>query len=272
MHVHTDIPNSDNLATLPEAVDVTNKRSSLVSKSEYLDVTPEDVVRYVKKQFRYRDIAQGIFFQRLVSQAAESHNLIVDAEEIQVEADQFRYDQHLENAADTLAWLEDQQVTSTLWEESIVDHLMASKLSDFLFAANVEGVFATNRLNYDRAVLYQIVVPYEQIAAELFYQIEEDEISFYEAAHLYDIDQRRRQRCGFEGEVERIAMEPAIAAVVFGAQPRQVTSPTTTDLGYHLFWIEEFIPAELTTEIRQEIINQLFQQWLQGELNYRRHA
>ncbi|MFM7424755.1 MAG: hypothetical protein ACKO7W_07170 [Elainella sp.] len=35
-----------------------------------------------------------------------------------------------------------------------------------------------------------------------------------------------------------------------------------------LLMVEEFISAELTPEIRQEIIQRLFREWLESELNY----
>jgi parvulin-like peptidyl-prolyl isomerase len=111
-------------------------------------------------------------------------------------------------------------------------------------------------------------VPYEQVAQELFYQIEESEISFYEAAHLYDVDDRRRYVCGYEGKVNRWSLSPEIAAAIFSANIGQVVGPLKTEQGYHLFWAEEFIPATLTPEHRQEIQHKLFQDWLNQELNY----
>lgn len=35
--------------------------------------------------------------------------------------------------------------------------------------------------------------------------------------------------------------------------------------------VEEFIQAELTPAIRQQILDQLFGEWLESELNYRIH-
>ena len=36
--------------------------------------------------------------------------------------------------------------------------------------------------------------------------------------------------------------------------------------------VEEFIAAELTPETRQQILDKLFQEWLESELNYLIHA
>ncbi len=239
---------------------------------EYMNVSPEDFVRYIRKQFQYREITQAILQQRLIRMTATERKLTVSEQAIQMEADQFRHAHNLENAADTQAWLDREQVDAALWEESINDQLIATKLSEHLFAADIERVFWDHRLTYDRVVLYQIIVSYPPIATELFYQITEGEISFYEAAHLYDVDLRRQQRCGFEGVLERRQLDPVMAPAIFGAHPQQVTAPIASPAGNHLFWIEEFIPAELTPAIRQEIMQQMFQTWLHNELMYQRHA
>jgi len=75
-------------------------------------------------------------------------------------------------------------------------------------------------------LLYQIVVPFERVAQQLFYQIEEQEISFYEAAHLYDIDEKRRHQCGFERKLYRRSLNPNIATILSRARLKEV-------LGYY---------------------------------------
>ena len=94
----------------------------------------------------------------------------------------------------------------------------------------------------------------------------------FEAAHLYDLDERRRLTCGFEGKVSRWKLKPDLAAKVFAANPREVVEPIQTDAGFELLMVEEFVAAELTPETRQQILDKLFQEWLESELNYLIHA
>ncbi len=177
----------------------------------------------------------------------------------------------MEKAEETLAWLADQLISPDDWEAGIRDRLLSQKLSESLFAKEVEKFFAQNKLDYQQVVLYQIIVPYDKVAQELFYQIEEEEISFYEAAHFYDLDEKRRQQCGYEGKLYRWSLKPDIAAVVFGSSPKHIIGPIKTDLGYHLLMVEEFIPAALTPDIYKEIMERMFKEWLASELNYMLH-
>lgn len=232
------------------------------------NVNPDEVVSFLKKTLQYQEARLGVLQQAIVNRAAASRGIEVDTQEIQSEADRQRRERRLERATDTLAWLSDQQITAAEWEAGIRDRLLTQKLQQELFGNEVESYFAQNRLDFDQVVLYQIIVPYEQLANELFYQIEESEISFFEAAHLYDLDANRRQHCGYEGKLYRWSLKPEIAAVVFAATPGQVIHPIHTEQGFHLLRVEEFISAQLNPETRQEILQRLFQDWLNGELNY----
>jgi parvulin-like peptidyl-prolyl isomerase len=232
------------------------------------DIGPQDIVTALKRAFQYKTIYQTILQQRVVDHAAAERGVSVSVEDIQAAADQERRDRQLERASDTLAWLMAHQVTAEDWEAGLSDRLLAQKLAQVLFASEVERFFAEHRLDYDQVVLYHILVPYEQVAQELFYQIEESEISFYEAAHLYDVDPQRRLQCGYEGALYRWNLSPAIAAAVFAAAPHRVIRPLHSEQGYSLLWVEEFRWAELTIDLRQDIIDRLFQEWLSSELNY----
>lgn len=231
----------------------------------------QEIVSFLKRDMQLKEVCQRLLYQRVIDQAARERGITVSPEEIQAECDRLRRDKRLERAADTLAWLADQMITADDLEAGIRDRLLSQKLAESLFAKEVEKFFAQNRLDFDKILLYQIIVPYQKVAQEVFYQIEEQEISFYHAAHLYDIDERRRQQCGCEGELERWAIKPDIAPFVFNAPIGEVIGPIATELGYHLLMVEEFIPAELTPQRYKDILDGMFKQWLASELNYMLH-
>jgi parvulin-like peptidyl-prolyl isomerase len=231
-----------------------------------LSTAPNEIVSFLRKNMQLKEVSQKILYQKIIKQAAQKMGLIVTPEEIQAEAE--RRKKHLEQAADTFAWLANQMSTIEDWEAGIRDRLLAQKVSQSLFGKEVEKFFTQNQADFDQVLLYQIVVPYEKLAQQLFYQILEEEISFYEVAHLYDIDENRRYHCGYEGKLYRWNLKPEIAAVVFGAGVGELVGPITTDQGVHLLIVEEFIPAELTSTRYQDILNRMFMQWLECELNY----
>ena len=238
-----------------------------------MTIEPEEIVDFLKREMLAKEVCQKIVSQKVIEKAAKDRNIKVTPEEIQTEADKIRYTNRLEKTSDTLAWLADQMLTPDEWEIGIRNSLLTKKLATQIFDKKVEQYFASNRLDFDQFILYQIVVPYEQLAQEIFYQIEEEEISFYEAAHLYDLNEQCRYLCGYKGKVHRWSFPPDIAAQIFKTPVSigEVIGPLKIDKEYHLFMIEKFIQAQLTPEKRQEIIDKLFQEWLHSELNYFLH-
>lgn len=232
------------------------------------NIEANQIILALKKNLQLKEICRSIAHQDIINQALVAKGITVTPEEIQVEADRMRYEHRLFRASDTLAWLSDQLISAEDWEAGIRDRLQSEKLAQALFSQEVERFFAENRSEFDQVVLYRIVVPYLQLAQEIAYQIEEEEISFYEAAHLYDTDDERRYQCGYEGKLYRWNLKPDVSAIVFSSPPGQVIAPIMIDQAAHLLMVEEFIPAELTPERHQEILARMFRDWLTTELNY----
>jgi parvulin-like peptidyl-prolyl isomerase len=235
-------------------------------------IEPDKIVSLLKKNIQFKEVYQQVLYENIIQQAAEARGVTVSSQEIQAECDRLRHEKRLENASDTMNWLADQMIAVEELEIGIRDRLLAEKLAEHLFNQEVEKFFAQNKIDFEQVLIYQIVVPYAKLAQEILYQIEEAEISFYEAAHLYDIDERRRYQCGYEGKLYRWNLKPAIAAVVFNSKKvGELIGPVTVDKQSHLLMVEQFMPAELTLEIYQSIRQRLFKQWLDGALNYLLH-
>ena len=235
-------------------------------------IAQNEIVSYLKKNLQLKEIYEKILAQRVVEQACQERDITLTPEEIQAEANKTRREKRLEKAADTLAWLKEEMLAPDDWEAGIRDRLLSQKLAKFLFDKEIQKVFAQNKIDYEQVSLYQIVVSSDKLAQELFFQIEEREISFYEAAHLYDIDEKRRCQCGYEGKLQRAKLKADLAAAIFKSQPGEVVGPIQIAQSYHLLMVEEFIPAELTPETYQEILDRMFKQWLAGEINYLLHS
>ena len=231
-------------------------------------IEANEIIKLLRQDLQLKPFCQKVLQKKVIDKAAGERGLTVTPEEIQVVGDQLRREKRLEKAADTITWLADQMVSVEDLEAGIGDRLLTQKLAEHLFSKEVEKNFFQNKLQFDQIILYQIIVTNLQLAREIFYQIQEGEISFFDAAHLYDIDENRRHLCGCEGKVYRWGLKPDIAVAVFGAKPGEVIRPIETERGYNLFMVEKFLPAELTPERYQEILHNMFKEWLANEVNY----
>ncbi len=229
-------------------------------------ITPHQIIQLLLERLDYRKVYENWIQVQILRSTALEYSISLPEEDIQAEGDRQRHELRLERAEDTLAWLKSEHVTPDQWEQGIKDKLLRSLIAEHLFAGDVDRIFAENKLNYDRRAVYRLEIADAAIAQELFYQIEDDEISFFEAAYLYLEDEEKRDRCGFEGLLHRWELPKAHAAVIFDAQTQQILPPIETETGFVLFWVGRIIPAMSTPELRTKILNDSLDQWLAAEL------
>lgn len=231
-------------------------------------INTDEILVQLRRTQQLRQIFTSLLHQKIIDQIAAEKEITVTEAEIQAEADRIRYENRLFRANDTFAWLAEQLITAEDWEAGIRDRILAEKIAHALFDQEVKKYFTEHQLDFDQVTLYRLVVPYETLAQEICYQIQEGEISFYEAAHVYDVDPARRCHCGYEGKAYRWNLNATLSAIVFSTAPGNLIGPLTIEQASHLLMVEEFVPAELTAELHREILQRLMNEWLTTELSY----
>ena len=144
--------------------------------------------------------------------------------------------------------------------------IVSGKLANHLFADKVEPYFYQNQLDYTEAIIYEIILDNEDLAMELYYAIDEDEMSFWDVAREYIQDTELRRKGGYLGKVKRQELKPEISAAVFAANPSQLLKPIMTSQGVHLIFVEEIIQPELDDKRRYQILSNLFSEWLEKQV------
>jgi parvulin-like peptidyl-prolyl isomerase len=143
---------------------------------------------------------------------------------------------------------------------------LGTKLAQSLFASQVEPFFMAHQLDFTKAAIYEVFLDDRDLAIELFYALQEQEISFSEVARQYLKDVELRRVGGYRGLLARGQLKPEISAAVFAVTPPQILKPIVTASGVHLILVEEIIQAQLTDELRQEILKQLFSAWIKQQI------
>jgi parvulin-like peptidyl-prolyl isomerase len=104
------------------------------------------------------------------------------------------------------------------------------------------------------------------LALELFYALQEGEITFQELARQYIQEPEIRRAGGYLGVQRRAEMKAEIAAAVFAATPPQILKPIMTQKGVHLIRVEEIIQPQLDEQLRVKILGDLFTNWLKQQI------
>jgi parvulin-like peptidyl-prolyl isomerase len=234
--------------------------------SQAITITSEDILQQVKLSCQIPSIIEGIVSRKIIASAADEAGIKVETEELQKAADSIRLMGKLKSADDTWAWLQKHGLSLDDFEELIYNSVISGKLSQHLFADKVEPFFVEHQLDYVGVVMYEVVLDDEDLAMELFYGIQEGEMSFYEVAHQYIQDTELRRKGGYRGIVRRKELKPEISAAVFAAKPPQVLKPIVTSKGVYLIWLEELVQSKLDNKLRYQIMSDLFAGWLKQQI------
>jgi parvulin-like peptidyl-prolyl isomerase len=233
-------------------------------------IAAEAILQEVQLSGQWPKILAAIAARKLVAAIATEKGIEVTAEELQQTANELRQTYNLQRAEDTWAWLQQQGLSLDLFEEMIGSAILRNKLADHLFANQVESYFLSHRLDFTEVALYEVILEDEDVALELFFSLKEKEITFFEMARHYIQDKELGRRGGYRGNVKRADLSPAIAAVVFAARPPQILRPIKTSQGVHLILVDEIFQPELTPELRKQLIELLFHQWLAQQLQHQK--
>ncbi|MDY6900216.1 MAG: peptidylprolyl isomerase [Cyanobacteriota bacterium] len=234
---------------------------------EHLNLSILDIIHKLKQSCEVPNIVEAIASERVIAEAAQQAGIDVTEAELQEEGDKFRLEKKLATAKDTWAWLDKHHLSIKDFEQLVYNRLISEKLANHLFAPQVEKYFYETRLNYEAAVTYEVTFENRDLALELFYAIEEGEITFPEVARTYIQEPELRRAYGYQGVQYRRDFRPEIAAVVFASSPPGIIKPITTPKLVYLVWVEEVIKSELNDELREKIISELFAVWLKKKVN-----
>lgn len=230
--------------------------------TEALPYSDREIIHQLKLSGQISVVLEGIAMRNAIVSAARSLALEVSEEELQLGADRIRSSSKLYRSSDTWTWLQQNRLTLDDFEEIISQTVLSNKLALHLFSGKVEAIFAERQIDYWQAVLYEVTLDNEDLALELYYAIAEGELSFYEMARRYSSDRELGRKVGYRGLVNRMELEAEVRAVVFAATPPQLLKPILSKKGTHLILLEEVVQPQLTPIIYQQILSELFLEWL----------
>ncbi|ASC70999.1 Chaperone SurA [Halomicronema hongdechloris C2206] len=133
------------------------------------------------------------------------------------------------------------------------------------WGAQLESHFLQRKSQLDR-VIYSLIRSQEAgLAQELYFRLQDDGESFAELARTYSEGQEA-QTGGLVGPVELSVPHPTLARMLSLSQPGQLWPPTKIGEWYVVVRHEKFLPAQLNEATRKRLLDELFNGWLQDQL------
>lgn len=232
-----------------------------------ITISQQDLIQQIKLSYQMPLTIRGIVNRKIIDAVAEETGVTLEPEDLQQTADAFRLNHNLLRADATELWLQEHYLSLDEFEEIVRISALSSKLAQHLFGDQVEPFFVSHQLDYTQVVMYEVVLDDEDLAMELFYAIQEGDMSFPEVAHRYIQDTELRRCGGYRGKLRRTDLKPEISAVIFASAPPQLLKPIITSKGAHLILVEEIIQPELDKTLRKKILSNLFLDWLKQQVD-----
>lgn len=232
-----------------------------------ISITDADIIAYLRRSHKIAEIAALAEQDALVLSTCDQLGITVCDQELQAAGDAFRLEHKLLGTSETLAWLSAQRISVEDWSEGIRVALLAKKLKEHLFGAAVDNHYIGNRDNYRRVALSQILVLDLTDALKITQSLREENASFCALALQYSKGKQSQENGGFAGIHFLAELMEEIAQAVSEVKESEVIGPIQTKLGYHILKVEKWFPTELNEFVREQILESLFQAWLQEQSN-----
>lgn len=221
--IDTLIAVNNDLFDVKEAI----RRSIIHDEDKFLDISIEEMI---------------------VRQYAAQNGIINSDDELQIAADEHRYQRGLESVEKIYQWLEINHQTIVSMQNGIDIQLLRNKVRNSIPDREIAAYFAEHQLEFDRVDLYSIRLDDEDKANELYASITEDGADFHLLAMKYSVDEDTKLKAGYVGRMSRNDLSGDIAAEVFNAQAGEVVGPLKTEKGYNLFKVAAIYPSKLEKE------------------------
>jgi parvulin-like peptidyl-prolyl isomerase len=171
----------------------------------------------------------------VIRQYAEKQNIRNTDAELQLAADELRYNRGLEAVEAVTQWMRTNHQTPLAIQDGIEAMLLNNKVRSSIAEEKLQAYYAEHKLEYEAAELYSIRVDSESKAKELLAQLNDEGADFHALAREHSQDENSRHLGGFVGRLTRSEMTGVVAAAVFAPRPAAVIGPVKTEHGWNLF-------------------------------------
>jgi parvulin-like peptidyl-prolyl isomerase len=146
-----------------------------------------------------------------------------------------------------------------------IRQLKLEKFKEATWGQDLDSYFYQRKPQLDRVIYSLITTSDIGIAQEIYFRIQEGEQSFAQAAREY-AQGPEAQTDGLVGPVELQSLHPMLARVLSVSQPQQLSPPNQIGEWIVIVRLEKLLPAQLDRQMRQRLLNERFQTWLQGQV------
>lgn len=222
-------------------------------------ITTDKIVPLLKQYGILPQLVREIIIEQATAK------ILLEQEETMKAYKQFYQENQLSTEDDLQVWLDTRGLEREQLDYIVTRNAKLENFKKITWGDKLETYFIQRKAKLDRVVYSLIRVGDVGIAQELYFRIQEGEQSFSDLAREYS-QGPEGQTGGILGPMELGIPHPALANILSSSQPGQLIPPTRLGEWMVIVRLEKFIPAQLDDAMRQRLLNELFENWLQTQL------
>ena len=177
----------------------------------------------------------------------------------------------LESEAAFTAWLQQKDITPEQFAEMALRPVLLEKFKQQQWGHLVNSYFLKRKGALDTVIYSLIRTTDFGLANELYFRILEGEQTFEELARKYSQGPEAHTN-GVLGPVPLSQPHPAIAKLLASSQPGQILMPRRLGEWVIVMRLEKLIPAQMDAGMHQQMVNEMYEQWVQAQVEQRLQA
>ena len=206
-----------------------------------------------------------LFARRLIERI-NSANIHPSEEEQFNNLQSFMKNEKINTNDDLEKWLTDNKIDEKTLSLKLFRYLQIEKFKEIKFGPKVENIFLSNKEDLDK-VMYSIFRSKEKAkAVEIHLKIEEQESTFADLASEFS-EGIEQQINGLIGPIEIGKINVQIAERLKISQKGQLWEPFKVDDWWVLLRLEKYLPSRLDNSMKKKIINSLYNEWIEKEVD-----
>jgi hypothetical protein len=162
-------------------------------------------------------------------------------------------------------WCKEQGITPTYLDTVLLRELRIEKFKQLRFATQIESEFLRHKSDFDQIEYSLIQVANLAFAQELYFQLRDDGADFAQLAQQFSLGVER-QVGGWIGPVPLSTLPIEVANLLREGRLGVIYGPVPIADRFWLVRLERLLSARLTAATRINLIDRLYTQWLQTQV------
>lgn len=177
--------------------------------------------------------------------------------------------QHQLSSEDALkTWMQQHGATPAQFEEIALRPLLVEKFKHAQWSHLVDSYFLKRKRELDQVIYSLIRTKDFGLANELYFRILEGEQTFEELARKYSQGPEAHTG-GLLGPVPISQPHPVLGKLLAASQPGKLWSPRPLGDWIVIVRLEQFVPAQMNDAMHHQMVNEMFEVWLQEQVEQR---